>query len=399
MRKGLGKFLRDLFSGLGHGGEVVKSPRGGVPLSTAVVEPMAIATVYRCVKLLSDSVANLPVNVETLRDGVWQLSRQDTGLMRLLQIEPMPGWNAFDLLSRAVVDMLTYGNCYIVPVRSTVAPYNVIGLVRVPPMSVTHDTRADRYSVTLNSSGVSGEYGEEEMIHLKDLPGGDPKVGYPTLRAALRVIATATAGDVEAQKRFENSGLVNGVISNGAEVQGFGEYQDDYLAEVTEMVKDQMRTDGVAWLPGEVKYQQLAMTSADMQFLQLRQFVVKELCRFFGVHPSFVYEDSSSNYKSAEMANVAFLSNTLDPLLRKIEGELTRKLISPEEWGMKRIRFDRSELYACDLATKARYESTLMGLGRSVNEMRRLGGLPPVEGGDKVLVSANLKSLEDGSIV
>ena len=37
--------------------------------------------------------------------------------------------------------------------------------------------------------------------------------------------------------------------------------------------------------------------------------------RFFGVPPSFVFDDTSNNYKSAEMANVAFLSNTLEPLV------------------------------------------------------------------------------------
>lgn len=50
-----------------------------------------------------------------------------------------------------------------------------------------------------------------------------------------------------------------------------------------------------------------------MQFLESRKFTVRELCRFFGVHPSFVFDDTSNNYKSAEMANVAFLSNTLNP--------------------------------------------------------------------------------------
>ena len=103
-------------------------------------------------------------------------------------------------------------------------------------------------------------------------------------------------------------------------------------------------------------------------------------------------DETSSNYKSAEMANVAFLSNTLNPLLRKIENELQRKLLSRGECARRRIAFDRSQLYACDLESKARYMSAQLGAGvATVNELRRADGRHPVDGGDTPMVSANLR--------
>lgn len=131
-----------------------------------------------------------------------------------------------------------------------------------------------------------------------------------------------------------------------------------------------------------------------MQFLESRKFSVREICRFFGVHPSFVFDDTSNNYKSAEMANVAFLSNTLNPLLRRIENELLRKLVAPTLAGKRKIQFDRRSLYACDLDSKVKYQSQSLAIGiYTVNELRAEENKPPVKGGDLPLVSANLKGL------
>ena len=136
------------------------------------------------------------------------------------------------------------------------------------------------------------------------------------------------------------------------------------------------------------------MTAADMQALESRKFTVLEICRFFGVHPSFVFGDTATNYKSAEMANVAFLSNTLNPILTQIEQELARKLLPVSSFGKRRFRFDRKELYAADLMTRMSYVEKRVQTGTmTVNEARMAEGMPPVDGGDIPLVSANLREL------
>lgn len=123
---------------------------------------------------------------------------------------------------------------------------------------------------------------------------------------------------------------------------------------------------------------------------------MREICRFFGVHPSFVFDDTSNNYKSAEMANVAFLSNTLNPLLRKIECELLRKLVAPSRYGKRTVQFDRRGLYACDLESRIKYQAQTIAAGLyTVNEWRKEENKAPVEGGDKPLVSANLKGIDE----
>lgn len=137
-----------------------------------------------------------------------------------------------------------------------------------------------------------------------------------------------------------------------------------------------------------------------MQFLESRKFTVRDICRFFGVHPSFVFDDTSNNYKSAEMANVAFLSNTLNPLLRNIENEFLRKLIAPSLCCKRKFEFDRRALYSSDLDSKVKYQTATIAAGiYTVNDWRQIENRPPIKGGDKILVSANLRDINDNNAV
>ena len=189
----------------------------------------------------------------------------------------------------------------------------------------------------------------------------------------------------------------------GGRISYFGkpleEYQDKELAKTATDLDSRFRNgERIVSLPGQVQFSPLSLSSTDMQFLETRKFSVRDICRFFGVHPSFVFDDTSNNYKSAEMANVAFLSNTLNPLLRKIEVELHRKLVAPSLCCKRRSQFDRRGLYACDLDSRIKYQAQTIAAGiYTVNDWRKEENKPAVEGGDTVLVSANLKGINESS--
>lgn len=370
---------------------------GALPLFTsAAADPLAISTVYRCVRLLSESVANLPLRYMKLKDGIFVDDRQSR-LHYLLSVQPNELYSAFDFWAQAVQQMLLTGNAYIVPQYSPLT-LEMERLVLCQAGTVSHDTINRTYTVMDMVNRLSGTYAEEEVVHLKNLTI-DGQQGLSTLAFARLTTQIAATGDNETLNRFANGGNVRGIVGNDTSVRGFGDYQDDELAK-TATDLDQSFSEGkkIVSLPGQVKFNQLSLSSTDMQFLESRKFTVRELCRFFGVHPSFVFDDTSNNYKSAEMANVAFLSNTLNPLLRKIECELHRKLIEPSLCCERRFEFDRRSLYACDLASRVRYQTQTIAAGiYTVNDWRKAENMPPVKGGDRPLVSANLKGLDEMS--
>lgn len=377
------------------GGEV--TPRTGGTWWPAYTgnTALCVATVYRCVKLLSESVANLNVQYMRNKGGIF-VEDTDSRLSFLLNVQPDVATNAFDFWVQIVQNLLLDGNAYIVPLYNPIT-MDFDRLALCGRGTVAHDTINDTYTVNDVVNGIAGVFDEDEIIHIKGLTAYDYKVGVSVLTYARLTLNTAAVGDAETYDRFKNGGNVRGIVSNDTSVRGFGEYQDKELEKTAENLDDRFR-DGerIVSLPGQVDFKQISLSSTDMQFLESRKFTVREICRFFGVHPSFVFDDTSNNYKSAEMANVAFLSSTLNPILRKIESELQRKLFSPSQYGKRKIQFDRRGLYACDLESRVKYQADTIAAGLyTVNEWRKEDNKPSVKGGDTVLVSANLKSINE----
>lgn len=368
---------------------------GATPLFTYGGQTaMSIATVFRCVKLLSESVANLPLQYVKRKDGVFT-DADNLRLDYLLNVQPDYAVNAFDFWRQVVQELLLDGNAYIVPVYN-IASMELDRLALCGRGTVTHDTLNDRYDVYDVENGIYGSYTEDEIIHIKGLTLRNSKKGVSVLTYARLTMGIAATGDQETQNRFANGGNVRGIVSNDTSVRGFGEYQDKQLEKTAENLDSRFQGgERIVSLPGQVDFKQISLSSTDMQFLESRKFTVIEICRFFSVPPTFVYADTSNNYKTVEQADVDFLSHTLNPLLRNIEIELRRKLIAPELCHKYKFKFDRRELFACDLNGMMNYGTKLLQIGTTVNEVRRMNNLTPVEGGDMVLVSANLRGINE----
>ena len=350
-------------------------------------EAMAVATVYRCVQLLSDSVAGLHLQYMKLKGGRYQ---EDTNspLHYLLTVQPQPEMSIFDFWSMAVKMMLLDGNAYIFPrkVRG-----EITDLVLCGRNTVGHDPLNCTYTICDAYNGVYGTFKESEIIHLY-LHSSDGRTGESVLSHARRTVGIAGAGDVETANRFTNGGNVRGIVSNGTSTVGFGEYADEELEKTAEDIDGRFSNgEHIVSLPGQVDFKQISLSSTDMQFLDSRKFTVRELCRFFGVHRSFVFDDTSNNYKSAEMANITYLSFSLDPILKRIEAEFCRKLTSAKQCCTRIFKFDRKGIYSLDLLSLAKYQAATIASGvYTVNDWRDIENQPRVEGGDVTLVSANL---------
>ena len=364
--------------------------RGGAPLFVDC-DAEAVATAYRCIDVICNRVANMRLNYER-RTPSGRFAEDDKSPFHyLLHVEPMPRANIVNFWYFLVKQMLCEGNAYVFP---RVIMGEVTDLVLCTPHLVSYDDVNDTYTINDSYNGVSGTFAASEVLHFY-LHTCDGRRGESVLRHARRTVRIAAAGDSETESRFINGGSVRGLVSNDKSTVGFGEYQDEELEKAAVNIDDRFRGgERIVSLPGQVDFKQISLSSTDMQFLESRKFTVREICRFFGVHPSFVFDDGSENYKSAEMADAAFLSTTLAPILARIEAEFNRKLIARADCCRRRFKFDTRGIYALDLAGKAAYYKQMLEIGAyTVNDIRGLENMPLIEGGDAPLCSANLMTV------
>ena len=356
---------------------------------------MKIAAVYRCVDIVSKGVAQLPLVIKRKEDDYFVIDNDDVfGLTYLLQMRPNERLSAYEFKRSILTQLLIgKGNAYIYP-KWGGDGYE--SMVLLTPGSCTYDVYSNTYAVSDPINKIVGTFDADEIIHLKNLSLDGGYTGVSTLTYASRTLAISANADSANVESFKTRGTLTGFVSGKNATLGFGTIQDTQLQGVADNIEKQLASGKKIFnLPGEMSFNQISLSPSDIQLLETKTFNVLDICRFFGVHPDKVFAMQSANYKASEMSQVAFLTDTLQPVLTQIENELQIKLI-PREMAMEyKIDFDIEPLLQTDLLTQADYINKTIQAGvRTVNHWRKKFGQAPVPNGDKVLVSANLKALD-----
>ena len=142
-------------------------------------------------------------------------------------------------------------------------------------------------------------------------------------------------------------------------------------------------------------YKAIGVNPSDAQLLETRQYSVFDICRFFGVSPQKAYDMSTQSYSSIEASQLAFLTDTLQPMLEKIELEFERKLFLPSEKFKYDVSFDTSVMLRTDKNAQAEYYTKMYNLGvLTTNDIRRQLDYEPVENGDQPFIQSNLVPID-----
>lgn len=359
---------------------------------------MKISTVYRCVDILSSTIASLPLEVKVKRNGVFEV--RDSGrLAYLLTCEANERQTSYELIQNAVIQMVMDGNAYILPgYRSG----EISSLVLLSPYTITYDKETNLYTVNDFTNGVFGVFDADEIIHLRNITLDGGYTGVSTIGYAARCLNIAANADERTSDSFKPGNTMKGFISGDgtAGVKGFGDMQDAQLEEVKNRVESEINSGrNIFHIPGQSKFNQISISPTDLQLLDTRKFGVLEICRFFGVHPDKVFAGQSQNYKASEMSNVSFLSDTLMPKLRKIETCFTAKLVGEHLFSKMKIEFDIEPIFQTDLTTMGNYiEKTVQNGVYTPNYWRAKKNQQPKEGGDELFVSCNVAPVNSKKI-
>lgn len=360
-----------------------------------------VAAVYRCVDILSAGVAVLPFKKKRLNRAEGYFVDDTTpGDMTnyLLSVRPNAHMTAFELMRNAIAQMILLGNAYILPRYGSNG--RLSELILCTPHSVAHDTTNDLYHVTDTVNGIVGTFTADEVIHLRNFSLDGGRSGISTVSYAAKALGIQATADNETEGLFATGGRLKGIIGNNKSVSGFGEYQDTELKKLASSIQGEFEAGkDIFSLPGDVQFTSISMTAVDMQLLEHKKYGVVEICRFFGVHPDKVFAQQSNNYKASEMSQVSFLTDTLNPILRKVANEFHAKLVPASVAADYAFEFDTSAIYTTDLSTEAAYmEKTIYTGVMTINDWRRKKGLKPIPGGDTTLISCNVAPIASEKI-
>lgn len=338
-------------------------------------------TPVRCaVQAISEAVGQLPVHVYQRLEGGGKERDPAHPAYALLHDQANEWTSASDFREQLTRDALLNGNGYAFINRNDGRP---VELIRLPPenMSVASDTLTTEpsYIFTDPDTGAKRTYPREDILHVR-APSLDGVSGVSPIQSCREAIGLALVLEQYAARLFGNGARPSGVLSlkEKATATALANIKTAWQA-----AHGADKSGGTAILEGGATWEPITLTSTDAQFLEIRQFQILEIARAFRVPPIFLMEFGRATWSnSAEMGRL-FLTYCLLPWLRRWEGEIRLKLISPEDRDTYFAEFLTDALLRSDVEKRGTYYQTLRVNGvLSANEIRALENYPPREGGD-----------------
>lgn len=342
---------------------------------------MSLSSAWACGNLLMGTIATLPLMLYRTKGDGARVPAKDHDLYRVLHDSPNSLQTAVDYWEFQQGSIEFWGNGYSRKIKSG---KRIVALMPImPDAPVIEYAGNGRLLYRWTEDGKSYELGSEDVLHIRG-PGGNPLGGMSTLAFGARAFGLALAIDKAAGSTFRNGVRPSGVLT----FEKFLSPEQRSVIEdrLTEKFLGAMNAGRPMTLEGGTKWQQLSINPEDAQMLESRSFSVEEVCRFFGVPPFMIghTEKTTSWGTGIEQQTLGFVKFTLRRRLKRIEQALEKQLLTPEDRadGIV-IEFNLEGLLRGDSAGRsAFYQSGLNSGWMTINEVRALENLPPVEGGE-----------------
>lgn len=383
IRKWLSRFVAKEVSGLSSPArwlrDVFGSEETHAGIEVSAENALTCSTVAACVRLLSESVASLPLHVYR-RAGESKAKTPDHSLYPLLHNAPNELQTAYTWRQQLVANVLLRGNAYSIIERADDGA--VRALWPVPSNSITLEA-ADGRLVYHHHAREKRSYEHWDVLHFRG-PSLDGLIGLSVISMARQGIGLAMAQDLYGASLFKNRARPGLVVKSPSVV---GPDEREAMKEWLKQFEGALNAGKSFLLENGWDLATVGFSAEDSQFLESRQFSVQEICRWFRVPPHMVGDPTRLAYASSEAEMLSFISHTLRPWLVAIESELNHKLFRRSHFA----EFDANALARGDQA--ARYESYSKGLAAgflTVADVRRWENLPELPDTDKLLRPANM---------
>lgn len=369
---------------------------GGTTSGKAVNERTAMQTsaVYACVRILSESIAGLPLHVYRYTSDGGKERTTMHPLYRMLHDEPNREMTSFVFRETLMAHLLLWGNAYAQIIRDG-RGYPVALYPMLPDrMSVDRDSKGELV-YTYQSDKGQVKLRKESVLHIPGL-GFDGLIGYSPIAMAKNAVGLALATEDYGAAFFANGANPGGVLEHPGVIKP---EQADRLRESWATQFGGANAHKVAVLEEGLKFHQMSIPPEQAQFLETRKFQINEIARIFRVPPHMVGDLEKSSFSNIEQQSLEFVKYTLDPWVVRWEQSLQQSLILPSEKSAVFIRFNLDGLMRGDYQSRMQgYSVGIQNGFYSVNDVRGLEDLnllPDSEGGNIHVLNGNMVKLAD----
>lgn len=348
------------------------------------------STYSKCINLFSENIAKLPI-ITKIKTEKGDIDADKFYLYEKLRLRPNTSMNAFECIKALVAMTKHYGSAglYIDREKGFVKglyPVKINQFI-VDNVGLINSTKENKVLVDFTCGDVSGSCFEKDIIILRD--NSIDGINFRKTRTYIRDSIDTNIKAQKYQSQLFSNGLTNKIV-----VQLTSDIKDEKELRKTQKKFDKMySTNGrIFTVPAGYNASSMSLSLADSQFAELKILGKKDITSAIGVPYSLIEKGSLT-----EEETIAFLSNSIIPIITALEQEMDWKLLTSTErkQGYK-IRFNVNAM----LRTSPEKQSIILdryvkdGI-YTINDCKRILGVPLVEGGDIVTLPSGQITLEN----
>lgn len=377
--------------------EIFGAPATSSNLPVDAMAVLKVPAFNAGIRLISEAIGSLD----------WKLCREALGgretiaphnhpVAKLLE-QPCPWVSETEFKRTLVADYLLWGNGLAIVARVNGEPRE---LYRSDPRvsNIIQDMTSGEpsYSVAMTEGGTR-EYSWRDIVHIRNTTL-DGVRGLGLVNLGKEAVALSLLLEAYAAGLFARGARPGGVLETPKpmSLEGLLRLRQSF----SEIYAGGGNAGRTAILESGVKFTPLQISSVDAQFLELRKFQIQEAARLLNVAPTLLADLEHATLNNSAELRQQFLDMTLLPIIELFEDALALVLLSEDDRAAGyEIEFDTSNFVRADIekrfgALKTGIESGVL----SVNQAKRMEGLPPVDGGDTPMRSVQTLPLNsDGA--
>jgi HK97 family phage portal protein len=345
---------------------------------------LQLSTVWACVRLLSETISTLPLNLYKDKKGE-KVVADEHPLHTILHTSPNDDSTAVVFWQAFIASLLLRGGAYVEVFRS--ATGSVTSMVFLTADNLSGPDQDGIWSYIDPATGRTREIPDRRIWYTPFFTI-DGRTGVTPISCGANVFGGAIAADRASADTFKNGMRASGLVMMDHVMK------PEQRADVRRHSEEVVRQGGIFVLEKGSTFQQLNMTPQDSQLLSTRHFNVEEICRWFRVAPFMVgHNDKASGYPaSLEAQMIMFMNMTLRPIVVGIEQSINKYLLTAVERKKYSAEFVIEGILRGDSASRAAFYNAGVTNGwMTRDEVRRKENLP-VKGGnaDQLMVQSQM---------
>ena len=364
------------------------------------------AIVNRCINEISNNASRVKIN---LFRGDQELDNHP--LLDLLY-NPSPTLSQVEFFQSAFSYLLISGNNYMLSVSGDRTPPTELYNLRPDRIRIRTGNRAmpQSYDYVLNgniveSYEVDQATGNSKVKHIKLFNPLDDYYGMSPISACSVDIDQHNLANKHNVNLLQNGARPSGAVifkpkdETGGHVQLSDVQRDQLVNDINQRFSGTGNAGKPMLLEGDFDWKEMGLSPKDMDFIQLKNMSAKDIALVYGVPSQLIGIPDSQTYSNFAEAKLALYNETIIPLLDRFQGDLNEWL-TPMFGEDLELRYDIDSIPAMAEQRKRVFESVVTGVQNGIltrNEAREQLGYETVDGGDSLLVAANLMPLNIAS--